>query len=90
MQAGHYRAALIDSGPSDGLIWYTDDNRAATSVNLSDVGLNDGATSSGARKGLSTCDAYGFVVHHSILGKDKSSLCSDFAVAYGVMQGCSS
>ena len=62
MQAGHYRAALIDSGPSDGLIWYTDDNRAATSVNLSDVGLNDEistncyvlycqATSSGARRG---------------------------------------
>ena len=34
MTAGHYRAALMDPGSSADHIWYTDDNRAATSVDL--------------------------------------------------------
>ena len=36
MNTGHYRAALMDPGSSADQLWYTDDNRAATSVNLND------------------------------------------------------
>ena len=34
MTAGHYRAALMDPGSSVDQLWYTDDNRVATSVDL--------------------------------------------------------
>ena len=41
MLAGHYRAALIESGHAGDVIWYTDDNREATSVSLNDAGAQD-------------------------------------------------
>ena len=41
MNAGHYRAALIQSGHAGDVIWYTDDNRGAASVELTDVGTRD-------------------------------------------------